>query len=116
MPNKLAITPSRSGSAPAATSEPGDGSPLEERPGQSISITVELRLDLMLLRRQKSALIGVAEGATVSHEQEEAAEGLLNLLDFIQDAVVEEGLATEDEVFPRMPQLFDPSTSSVVQA
>jgi hypothetical protein len=74
---------------------------------ESIVVTLELKLDLSLLRRQKRALIAITEGSSVSYEQEDAAEGMLNLLDFIQDSIFEQGLATEDDIFPKLPQLFD---------
>jgi len=57
--------------------------------------------------KQKHALVGIYEGTTMTFEQEGAAEGMLNLLDFLQDSIVELGLATEDEIFPKLPQLFD---------
>lgn len=74
---------------------------------EGIHVTLEFDIDLTLLRNQKRALIGVYEGATINYEQEEAAEGLLNLIDFIQDSVLEQGLAMEEEVFPKLPQLFE---------
>lgn len=77
-----------------------------ETDAKSIRLVLGFDVDLALLRKQKRALIGVHEGATVSYEQEEAAEGLLNLIDFIQDSVLEQGLAREEEIFPRPPQLF----------
>jgi hypothetical protein len=77
-----------------------------ETDAKNIRLVLGFDVDLPLLRRQKRALIGVYEGATVSYEQEEAAEGLLNLIDFIQDSVLEQGLASEEEIFPQPPQLF----------
>jgi len=73
---------------------------------KSVIVALELKIDLDLLRRQKRALINVIEGSTVSYEQEDAAEGMLHLLDFIQDSMLEQGLATEEEIFPKLPQLF----------
>lgn len=72
-----------------------------------VKITLECDIDLLLLRKQKRALIGIREGGTITYEQETAADGILNLLDFIQDSILEQGLATEEETFPRLPQLFD---------
>jgi hypothetical protein len=77
-----------------------------ETEAKSIHLVLGFNADLALLRKQKRALIGLYEGATVSYEQEEAAEGMLNLIDFIQDSVLEQGLASEEEIFPRPPQLF----------
>lgn len=73
----------------------------------SIQVTLGLKIDLSLLRRQKRALIDIREGAHVSSEQEDAAEGLLNMIDFIQDSILDQGLATEQEIFPRLPSLFE---------
>lgn len=78
----------------------------------SIKVTVECDIDLVLLRKQKRALVGLREGVVATYEQENAAEGLLNLLDFIQDSILEQGLATEDDIFPRLPQLFGPESSN----
>ncbi len=61
------------------------------------------------MRKQKHALVGVCEGVTVTYAQEETAKGMLNLIDFIQDSIVEQGLATEEAVFPRLPQLLKSS-------
>jgi hypothetical protein len=74
---------------------------------ESIVVTLEMKIDLSLLRKQKRALVAITEGSSVSYEQEEAAEGMLNLLDFIQDSILEQGLAAEDDIFPKLPQLFD---------
>ena len=78
----------------------------QENNRRTIKVTLECAIDLALLRKQKRALISTTEGATITYEQEEAAEGMLNLLDFIQDSILEQGLATEDEIFFRQPQLF----------
>lgn len=72
-----------------------------------VTVTLDLVIDLQLLRKQKRALINLAEGAVVSYEQEDAAEGMLTLLDFIQDSILEQGLATEEDIFPKLPQLFE---------
>jgi len=74
---------------------------------ESIHVLLDFNIDLTLLRKQKRALIGVYEGTTVTYEQEETAEGILNLIDFIQDSIVKQGLATEEKVFPQLPQLFE---------
>lgn len=72
-----------------------------------IDVTLELKVDLALLRKRKRALVGIFEGVPVSAEQEEAAEGMLNMLDDIQDSILEQGLASEDEIFARGPSLFE---------
>lgn len=72
-----------------------------------IDVTLEFKVDLVLLRKRKRALIGVYEGVPVSAEQEDAAEGMLNMLDDIQDSILEQGLASEDEIFARGPSLFE---------
>ena len=99
--------------ATARTTEPatsGDTQPQASRPS-TIKVTLDCDIDLLLLRKQKRALIGLHEGATITYEQETAADGMLNLLDFIQDSILEQGLATEEEIFPHLPQLFDPEPS-----
>jgi hypothetical protein len=78
----------------------------------TVTITLECKIDLALLRKQKRALSDISEGAIVSYEQENVAEGMLNMLDCIQDSILEQGLATEEEIFPRLPQLFDSEPSS----
>lgn len=83
---------------------------------EDVHVVLAFNIDLSLLRTQKRALIGVYEGGTVTYEQEEAAEGLLNLIDFIQDSIVEQGLATEEEVFPRLPQLFEDEPKTSIHA
>jgi hypothetical protein len=32
---------------------------------------------------------------------------MLNMIDVIQDSIVDRGLASEEEVFPQMPLLFE---------
>ncbi|MBN9617179.1 MAG: hypothetical protein BGO25_03065 [Acidobacteriales bacterium 59-55] len=80
----------------------GNAAQTSEAASKHLRIVLDFSLDLTLLRKQKRALIGIYEGATVSYEQEDAAEGLLNLIDFIQDSILEQGLATEEQVFPRL--------------
>jgi hypothetical protein len=69
-----------------------------EPEAKGIHVVLGFNVDLTLLRKQKRALIETYEGTAVNYEQEDAAEGLLNLIDFIQDSVLEQGLATEEEV------------------
>jgi hypothetical protein len=78
-----------------------------------IKVAIECNIDLALLRKQKRAVVELREGTTVTYEQETAAEGLLNLLDLVQDSILEQGLATEEDIFPRLPQLFDHEPSSL---
>ena len=79
----------------------------QEASDRLLTLTVALKLNVNLLRKQKHALVGITGGTAVTSEQEDAAEGMLNLLDFLQDSILEKGLATEEEIFPRPPQLFD---------
>ena len=53
------------------------------------------KIDWKKLRQQKRWLVAYQGG------DDNAAEGLLNLLDHIQDAAVADGLASEEEVFGR---------------
>jgi hypothetical protein len=73
----------------------------------SIQVVLSFSIDLRLLRRQKRALIAIPRNFQISHDQEEAVEGMLNMIDFVQDSIVEQGLASEEEVFPQMPLLFE---------
>ena len=73
----------------------------------SIEVVLSFRVELRLLRRQKRALIDIRHNSKVSADQEDAIEGILNMIDFIQDSIVDQGLASEEEVFPQMPLLFE---------
>jgi hypothetical protein len=73
----------------------------------SINVVLSFNIDLRLLRRQKRALIAMPRNVQLSPDQEEAVEGMLNMIDFVQDSIVEQGLASEEEVFPQMPLLFE---------
>lgn len=68
---------------------------------KSVSVTLTMRIDLALLRRQKRHLIGLRFGSVVSRAQDDTVEGVLNLLDFIQDSIVAQKLAPESAVFPK---------------
>jgi len=106
-----------SNSDPTSLCEPKSCEPqTHEAEAERIHVVLGFNIDLTLLRKQKRALIGIYEGATVNYEQEEAAEGLLNLIDFIQDSILEQGLATEEEVFPRLPQLFTEDPEAAARA
>lgn len=62
---------------------------------------VKLKLDFGLLGKQKNALLGLMGTDRISAEERVAFEGLLGLIDHVQDTAVVEGVATEKEVFPR---------------
>lgn len=47
------------------------------------------RMNWQLLRSQKQLIVGLTNGATVSPEQSEAIEGILALIDAIQDSAVD---------------------------
>ena len=72
-------------------------------------IVVNLEIDWELLRRQKRAVVGLRTGTVVSAEQEDAAEGLLNLLDNIQDQAADSGEVTDEEVFGGSEDLGHPA-------
>lgn len=74
---------------------------------RSVQVTLTLRLDLALLRRQKRDLTSLCYGSVVSMHQDDTIEGILNLLDFIQDSIVGQGLAPESAVFslPRQTRM-----------
>jgi len=58
-----------------------------------------MKINLALLRRQKRHLNGLWFGSVVSRAQDDTIEGVLNLIDFIQDSIVAQGLAAEHAVF-----------------
>lgn len=62
---------------------------------KSVRVTLTMRIDLALLRRQKRHLIGLCFGSVVFRAQDDTVEGVLNLLDFIQDSIVAQRLASE---------------------
>ena len=57
------------------------------------------KMDWTLLRSQKRALVDLRAGSVVTPEQEESLEGILNLIDCIQDQVVDTNQDTEVAVF-----------------
>jgi len=65
-----------------------------------MKITVEMDIDFALLRSQKLDLIDLT---SVDKPSAEVAEGMLALLDHIQDYAVDSGQATEQEVFATSP-------------
>lgn len=112
--NAIHLITDANAAPPRATEPATDENPQPQASKPStVKVTVECDIDLLLLRKQKRALIGIREGSTITYEQETAADGLLNLLDFIQDSILEQGLATEEEIFPRLPQLFDSDPSNL---
>ena len=100
---------------PLSATEAATDEKIQDQAGRrsSIKVAIECDIDLVLLRKQKHAVVELREGTTVTYEQETAAEGLLNLLEFIQDSILEQGLATEEDIFPRLPQLFDREPASL---
>ena len=79
-------------------------------------IVVNLEIDWELLRRQKRAVVGLRTGTVVSAEQEDAAEGLLNLLDKIQDQAADSGEVTDEEAFGESEDLGSPSSVGKLDA
>jgi len=58
-----------------------------------------MAIDWPLLQQQKQLLVELRAGQTVTAEQEESIEGILNLLDSIQDQAVDSGDVPEAVVF-----------------
>jgi hypothetical protein len=58
-----------------------------------------MNIDWELLREQKHQLIALAFSDTATIKETEALEGVINLLDTIQDEAVSSGLADEETVF-----------------
>lgn len=65
----------------------------------TIDVPLVLKIDVTLLRRQKRYLVEVQQDPEAAAEAKTAIEGILNLLDFVQDQIVDQGLASEPEVF-----------------
>jgi hypothetical protein len=73
----------------------------------STEVVLTFTVDLRLLRLQKRALTSIPTNFQLSGDEVEAIEGMLNMIDVIQDSIVDRGLASEEEVFPQMPLLFE---------
>lgn len=58
-----------------------------------------MKCDWKLLREQKTLLLVLTQGGRTSIEEAELLDGLVNLIDNIQDAALDNGEATELEVF-----------------
>lgn len=58
---------------------------------------LQQRIDWALLREQKFFLLDLTD--EVDGKERELLEGVVSLIDAIQDAAVDEGIATELEVF-----------------
>lgn len=56
-------------------------------------------VNLILLRKQKRHILKILNNKAVPRVQKDSLEGILNLLDHIQDQLVAEGYATERQVF-----------------
>jgi hypothetical protein len=74
---------------------------------ESTKVVLTFTVDLRLLHLQKRALTSIPTNFQLSADEVEAIEGMLNMIDFIQDSIVDQGLVSEEEVFPRMPLLFE---------
>jgi hypothetical protein len=66
-----------------------------------VKYEVEVDIDFKLLRKQKRVLISLASDKRVrtSKSRVDALEGIINLIDHMQDAAVDSGAASEDTVF-----------------
>jgi hypothetical protein len=58
-----------------------------------------MNLDWKLLREQKSLLLVLAQGGKTTVEETELLQGVVNLMDCLQDYALDNGEATELEVF-----------------
>ena len=58
-------------------------------------------LDFKLLREQKAELVAYTcyNRSSMSAKRVGAIDGIINMLDSIQDAVVRDGIKTEEEIF-----------------
>lgn len=60
---------------------------------------MKLKCDWKLLREQKTLLLVLVQGGRTSVEEAQLLDGVVNLIDAIQDAALDSGEATELEVF-----------------
>jgi hypothetical protein len=58
-----------------------------------------MNYDWLLLREQKAALLTLIEGNRTSGTEAELLQGVVHLIDHIQDTAVDHGNATATEVF-----------------
>ena len=58
-----------------------------------------MRVDWKMLRKQKLDLLNVIVIRDIGGKQLESLQGILHLLDALQDEAVEQGEASEEEVF-----------------
>ena len=56
-------------------------------------------VDYNLLQQQKTILVDIATIPYLSQEKTDALDGIINLIDAFQDAIVESHIKTEEEVF-----------------
>ena len=56
-------------------------------------------VDYNLLQQQKAILVDIATIPYLSQEKTDALDGIINLIDAFQDAIVESHIKTEEEVF-----------------
>ena len=57
-------------------------------------------IDYRMLTGQKRSLVKIQENPLLSQNEKDTIEGVLNLLDALQDKVVENKILPEAEVFP----------------
>lgn len=60
---------------------------------------VLMKLDFTLLKAQKSLLINLQGKKTITKPEWDTLEGIINLIDHIQDTAVKKAIVTEEEAF-----------------
>lgn len=60
---------------------------------------VLMKLDFTLLKAQKSVLINLQAKKTITKPEWDTLEGMINLIDHIQDTAVAKAIVTEEEAF-----------------
>lgn len=61
-------------------------------------------IDYKMLYNQKQVLVNTQKNPLLTQNERDALEGVLNLIDSIQDKVVELDILPEEEVFPYLNQ------------
>ena len=62
-------------------------------------VSVSFQLNYPLLRCQKACLVALAQRKDQDPDTQAALDGIIHLLDYIQDKIVDSGQAAERQVF-----------------
>jgi hypothetical protein len=82
----------------------------QDKPSKEFQVTV--RMNWKLLRKQKRILLGLLNQSSLAlrPEQRDAIDGIINLLDCVQDQAVDSGEFTERQVFGKAEKELELAT------